>query len=121
MLVIFVEDDAGTTEHLPFIHPQVPAPQSSGPSQDAVHMRLHTVMDAGFTQLVGWQHWAGTHSAGVEQVWLSTGTIVVVGVGVQQLWLSTGEGAVHPARRMATMQITRSMSTDLSMQGNYHV
>jgi hypothetical protein len=33
-------DDAGTTLHLPFTHPQLPAPQSSGPSQLAVHMRL---------------------------------------------------------------------------------
>ncbi len=32
--------DAGTTLHVPFTQPQVPAPQSSGPVQTAVHMRL---------------------------------------------------------------------------------
>jgi hypothetical protein len=50
---IFVEDVAGTTKHVPFGHPQLPAPQSSGPSQDAVHKKLHTWIDAWFTQLVG--------------------------------------------------------------------
>jgi len=44
---------AGITEHPPFVHPQLPAPQSSGPSQFWVHIRLHTVIDAGLTQLVG--------------------------------------------------------------------
>jgi len=43
---IFEEEAAGITEHLPFTHPQLPAPQSSGPSQDAVQKRLHTVIDA---------------------------------------------------------------------------
>jgi hypothetical protein len=44
---------ADMTEHLPLMHPQLPAPQSSGPSQDAVQKRLHTVIDSLFTQLVG--------------------------------------------------------------------
>ena len=32
-----------------------------------------------------------------------------------------GEVAVHPARRMAAMQMTESISTGLSIQGNFHV
>jgi hypothetical protein len=32
-----------------------------------------------------------------------------------------GEVAVHPARRRAAMQITESISTGLSIQGNFHV
>ena len=33
---------AGTTAHFPFTHPQLPAPQSSGPSQFAVHVMVQT-------------------------------------------------------------------------------
>lgn len=33
-------DDAGMILQVPFTQPQLPAPQSSGPSQLAVHMRL---------------------------------------------------------------------------------
>jgi hypothetical protein len=32
-----------------------------------------------------------------------------------------GKVAVHPARRMATMQITESISTGLSIQENFQV
>jgi hypothetical protein len=39
-------DDAGMTLHFPFTQPQLPAPQSSGPSQLAVHMRLQACFAA---------------------------------------------------------------------------
>jgi len=62
--VTVIRDDVaeGTTLHFPFTHPQLPAPQSIGPSQLIVHIRLHTPLFALLVQLVGWQHWAGTHS-----------------------------------------------------------
>jgi hypothetical protein len=60
---------AGTTEHFPFVQPQLPAPQSSGPVHPWVHKRLQTrEMDALLTQDVGWQHWTGTQSAATVQV-----------------------------------------------------
>jgi len=45
--------DDETTLHFPFIHPQLPAPQSIGPSQLIVHIRLHTPFVALLVQLVG--------------------------------------------------------------------
>jgi hypothetical protein len=45
--------DAGTTLHFPFTHPQLPAPQSSGPSQLAVHMRLQGFFAMTAVQLDG--------------------------------------------------------------------
>jgi hypothetical protein len=45
--------DDGTTLHFPFTHPQLPAPQSIGPSQLIVHIRLHTPLFALLVQLVG--------------------------------------------------------------------
>jgi hypothetical protein len=50
---IFVEETAGFTEHLPFVHPQLPEPHSRGPSQEAVHRKLQTWIDSWFTQVVG--------------------------------------------------------------------
>jgi hypothetical protein len=45
---------AAVTEHRPFVHPQLPAPQSRGPSQLMVHIALsHAGFAASFTQLVG--------------------------------------------------------------------
>jgi len=46
-------DDAGTTLHFPFTQPQLPAPQSSGPSQLAVHMRLQGCFTTAAVQLDG--------------------------------------------------------------------
>jgi hypothetical protein len=46
-------DIDGTTAHLPFKHPQLPAPQSIGPWQLMVHARLQTPLFATLVQLVG--------------------------------------------------------------------
>jgi hypothetical protein len=56
---------AGTTAHFPFTHPQLPAPQSIGPSQLIVHSLFsqdNAAAAARFVQLEGWQHFAGTQS-----------------------------------------------------------
>jgi hypothetical protein len=47
------DDGDGTTLHFPFTHPQLPAPQSIGPSQLIVQSRLHTPLFALLVQLVG--------------------------------------------------------------------
>jgi len=47
------DDVDGTTLHFPFTHPQLPAPQSIGPSQLIVHIRLHAPLFALLVQLVG--------------------------------------------------------------------
>jgi hypothetical protein len=115
---ILVEEGAGTTTHFPLSHPQLPAPQSKGPSQDAVHKKLHTWIDAWFTQLVGWQHWAGTQSSPVMQVWLSGGAVVATDVGVAGIVVvfdGEGEGAVQPARRKAPIQMAEKISVVLSI------
>jgi hypothetical protein len=51
--VVRGDDADGTTLHFPFTHPQLPAPQSIGPSQLIVHIRLHTPLFALLVQLVG--------------------------------------------------------------------
>jgi hypothetical protein len=53
MVVVSGEEADGTTLHVPFTHPQLPAPQSIGPSQLAVHSRVHTPLSALLMQLVG--------------------------------------------------------------------
>ncbi len=99
------------TEHLPFVHPQLPAPQSSGPSQLMVQ---RAAVQSGFaaclTHPVGWQHWAGTQSESVVQVCASTGTVVVGMVGgIVGVTSTTGdEGDVQPASRTAAMQMKTS-------------
>jgi hypothetical protein len=56
-------DVAAITPHLPFTHPQLPAPQSIGPSQLMVHSLVSQGgANALFIQPEGWQHWAGTQS-----------------------------------------------------------
>ena len=47
------DDVGGTTRHFPSTHPQLPAPQSIGPSQLIVHIRLQTPLVALLVQLVG--------------------------------------------------------------------
>jgi hypothetical protein len=109
------------TEHRPFVHPQLPAPQSSGPSQLMVHMiSLHTGFAVWLTQLFGWQHSAGTQSASVVQVCASTGTIVAVTGGIVVVTGATGGGlfCVQPARKTAAMQIRKMMSVFLSIIKN---
>jgi hypothetical protein len=114
---ILVAEADGTTTHLPLLHPQLPAPQSRGPSQDAVHKKLHTWIEAWFTQLVGWQHCAGTQSSAVVQVWLSRGAVVATGVGMVVVVGPPGDGevAVHPVRRTAAMQVIVKARKVLSM------
>jgi hypothetical protein len=124
--VLVTTDNVGgcaeTTEHLPFVHPQLPAPQSSGPSQLMVQSILHTDLgDAVLIQLVGWQHWAGTQSTSVVHVWASMGTAVTTTVGGMVVVTGvTGSGVcdVQPARRTAVMQIAISANAFLSIQKN---
>jgi hypothetical protein len=59
-----VPDNAGTTAHVPSTHPQLPAPQSMGPSQLIVQsFALQSGAFALFVQPDGWQQVAGTQSA----------------------------------------------------------
>lgn len=127
VIEVFVTTDnvggsAGITAHLPFVHPQLPAPQSSGPSQLMVHMTLsQTGFAASRTQLVGWQHCAGTQSASVVQDCASTGAVVRTVTGGRGVVTAvTGEGVcdVQPAKRTAAMQMTTSASAFLSIQEN---
>jgi len=110
---------AGTTEHRAFVHPQLPAPQSSGPSQLMVHRAFsHAGFTACLTQLVGWQHCAGTQSVSVVQACASTGTVVtVVAGGIAVVTSATGGGVfcVQPARKTAAMQRRRSIIVFLSI------
>lgn len=47
-------DDLGTTLHFPFMHPQLPAPQSSGPEQTIVqYIPVQDGRALSFTQLDG--------------------------------------------------------------------
>ena len=114
---------AGTTEHLPSTYPQLPTPQSSGPSQDAVHGKLHSGSETWFTQLVGWQQRAGTQSLADVQVRLSTGftdgTVVAEVMGVVS-FDDGGGPAVHPARNTAVMQMTKNTGGFLFIQRNFH-
>jgi hypothetical protein len=98
--VTVIRDDVaeGTALHFPFTHPQLPAPQSIGPSQLIVHIRLHTPLFALLVQLVGWQHWAGTHSSSVMQLCGVAEAVVTTGTGV---WVGDtvttgGLPEVHP-------------------------
>jgi hypothetical protein len=117
VLGILVAEVAGTTTQLPLLHAQLPAPQSRVPSQDTVHKKLHTGIDAWFTQLGGRQHWAGTQSSSAVLVWLSGGTVVATEVGMVVVVPPPleEEVAVHPARRNAAMQVTVKAKQVLSM------
>jgi len=111
---------AGTTVHFPFEpHPQLPAPQSSGPVQPWVHIRLQTRdMDALLTQEVGWQHWTGTQSESAEQVWASAETVVSDGTGRRVVGTGVTGGAafwVQPARPTAAIQRITTTIVFLSM------
>jgi hypothetical protein len=53
VIVVSGDDVKETTLHFPLTHPQLPAPQSIGPSQLIVHIRLHTPLFALLVQLVG--------------------------------------------------------------------
>jgi hypothetical protein len=108
---------AGTTEQRPFVHPQLPAPQSRGPSQLWVHMALQT-REVCLTQLLGWQHCAGMQSASLVQACASTGATVRVAVGGTVVVTGTTAGGVcvvQPERKTAAMQIIRSMIALLSI------
>jgi hypothetical protein len=96
--VINGDDAEGTTLHFPFTHPQLPAPQSIGPSQLIVHIRLHTPLFALLVQLVGWQHWAGTQSLSVMQICAEAGAVVTTGtgLGVGDTVTTGGLPEVHP-------------------------
>jgi hypothetical protein len=108
------ENDAGTTLHFPFTHPQLPAPQSSGPSQLAVQRRLQGRLAARAVQLDGWQHSAGTQSAALVHSATWTGDAVVTGVtgdnegGTVVVATGPEDSVVHPAKDTAAMQMTRS-------------
>ena len=108
-----VAGDAGTTLHFPFTHPQLPAPQSIGPSQLAVHRRLQGRFAGPAVQLDGWQHSAGTQSASLMHSETCTGDAVVAGVvcdnetGTVVVPTGSGECVVHPATVIAAMQMTR--------------
>jgi hypothetical protein len=61
-------DGAGTTAHVPASHPQLPAPQSSGPSQLMLQAFAVQSGAALFSvHAAGWQHCAGTQSAAAVQ------------------------------------------------------
>ena len=117
-----VAGDAGTTLHLPFTHPQLPAPQSIGPSQLAVHSRLQTRFAGPAMQLDGWQHSAGTQSASLMHSATCTGDAVAAGVagdnetGTVGVPTGSGECVVHPATAIAAMQMTRRAITFRSIQ-----
>jgi hypothetical protein len=88
-----IEDHGpGITWHCPFWQPQCPAPQSIGPRHSRVQSSVHTSLYAALMQLVGWQHWAGTHSESFVQLVIS---LVRVGVGVPYPGPAT-----QPARKM---------------------
>jgi hypothetical protein len=59
----------------------------------------------------------------VVHVWLSTGTVVAAEAGEVVVVDPPGEGeeAVHPARRMATMQMTENTIAELSIEWNYRL
>ena len=90
-----------TTLHIPFTHPQLPAPQSIGPWQTAVQSRVQTPLFALLIQPVGWQHSRGTQSSPVEHACGSGDAVTLVvavvgsgGVGVGDT--VTGGVEVHP-------------------------
>ena len=102
---------AGMTLHFPSTHPQLPAPQSIGPSQLIVHMTLPqggaVVLPV---QLAGWQHWAGTQSSADVQLRESAGLGATSGVGADCVGVAVPAGAgpvVHPAMRTAAIQTMR--------------
>jgi hypothetical protein len=111
-------EDAGITLHVPFTHPQLPAPQSSGPSQLAVHIRLQGRFTASAVQRDGWQHSAGTQSVSRVHSAGGIGDAVMTGiVGDTEVFLpGSGECIVQPAREIAAMQIRRSVITFGSIQ-----
>ena len=79
------------TPHVPFMHPQWPAPQSIGPWQTSVHMRLQACLYALLIQLPGWQHSAGTQSSSVVQLCSDAGIGVTVGMAGVCGSVGTGE------------------------------
>jgi hypothetical protein len=112
-------EDAGITVHAPFTHPQLPAPQSSGPSQPLVHIRLQGRFTASAVQRDGWQHSAGTQSASlVHSAGGTGGDAAIAGIVGDTEVFPPGSGGwvVHPAREIIVIQIRRSVITFGSIQ-----
>jgi hypothetical protein len=110
---------AETTLHFPFKHPQLPAPQSIGPSQLIVHITLSQDGAAALpVQLVGWQHWAGTQSSSEVQLRESAGAVVTSGVSAGCAGVVVPAGAeppVHPAVRITAIETMRRAMIFASM------
>jgi hypothetical protein len=110
---------AATTLHFPSTHPQLPAPQSIGPSQLIVHITPSQDGAAALpVHLVGWQHWAGTQSSAAVQLCASADAVVTPGVGAVGAGIAAPAGAdppVHPAIRTAAIQIMRMAMIFASM------
>ncbi len=104
-----------TTLHVPFTHPQLPAPQSIGPWQTAVQSRVQTPLFALLIQLVGWQHSRGTQSSPVVHA-CGPGSVVSMvvtvvgseGVGVGDTL--TGGVEVHPLTITSPATMSRRTS-----------
>jgi len=117
--VVTVAEDDGTTLHIPSMQPQLPAPQSRGPWHTCVHIRVQTLLNLLFMQLVGWQHWAGTQSASVAQRRVSSGVAVGTGVVMDAAGVSfpvvvgvpVQPAPITSAKRIARAKIRKSIGT----------
>src|SRR5512145_1724353 len=121
-LAATVPDVAVTTLHWPRTHPQLPAPQSSGPP----HIIVHTVpsQDGCATllmQLVGWQHWAGTQSASAVHcmAFIGVGAVAAGVAGTVTAGGDAGDDVVQPATRraMTVRPASRSVVMEETIQG----
>ena len=107
-----VEEAAGTTEHLPFIHPQLPAPRSSGYIGNYI-----PVLMPGSRSLSG----DSTGRGRSQHRSYRSGYVVTVEVGEVVFVAPSGGGgedAVHPARSNTTMQMTGNTIECFSIQWN---
>jgi len=105
---------------VPSSHPQVPAPQSRGPSQLIVQIASSQSGAATrLMQLVGWQHWAGTQSPATTHpiAFMGVGAAAVVVAATGGITgVASGAGEVHPAVTSTAQQRSASERVRMSIQ-----